>query len=50
MVGNKWWDLLNSKVKSFAADYSRQFNLIKLAAQTACEAKVDRAIKSPDNG
>lgn len=49
-MGNAWWDKLKSKIRTFAADYSRRLNLDRLAAQTALDQKVDRAVKSRDSG
>ncbi|CAE1178594.1 unnamed protein product [Acanthosepion pharaonis] len=50
VVGNAWWGKLKSKIRTFAADFSRRLNLDRRAAQTALEEKVDRAVKSRVSG
>lgn len=37
MTAGMWWYKLKSKIMSFSTDYSRQFSLVRLAAQTVCE-------------
>lgn len=47
---NDGWDNLKSKSWSSAAEKSTRLNLDRLVSQTACEEKVNRAVKSSDSG
>ena len=41
---------LKDNIRSFAADYSRRFNLDKVAVQRLIEAELERAVKAEDSG
>ena len=49
ITGNRWWDKLKCKIRSFAADYSRRLNLARLAEQRTLDARLDRAVKAGDS-
>lgn len=49
VIENKWWDNLQSVIRSFVADYNRRPNRDRLAGQTVVESRLDGANKSGDS-
>ena len=45
-----WWSNLKDRIRSFAADYSRRYNLDTIVEQSLLEDKQDRFDNAGDSG